>query len=144
MTLTDIPLASGLRRLFDLAIETVLCGVRRFRRGDANATAAEALSLRRRLTRLMRYAFVLAATALPPLAPSRASPCATPSAMAAAFFAPRGLRCCFAFAAAGAAAEPAPVAAAAEAEAPEVDAEVEAEDVAPETVAETEDADPGA
>jgi len=54
-----------------MALESVLHGVRRFRRGDANATAAEALTLLRRLTRLLRLAFVLAATWLPPLPPMR-------------------------------------------------------------------------
>lgn len=71
MTPADLPLPSGVRRLFDLAMETVLSGVRRFRRGDANATAAEALTLLRRLTRLLRFAFVLAATWLPALPPVR-------------------------------------------------------------------------
>ena len=71
MNITDLPLPSGVRRLFDLALETVFSGVRRFRRGDANATAADALTLLRRLTRLLRFAFVLAATWLPPLAPTR-------------------------------------------------------------------------
>ena len=67
MTHQDLPLPSGVRRLFDLALQTVLIGVQRFRRGDANATAAEALTLLRRLTRLLRFAFVLAATWLPPM-----------------------------------------------------------------------------
>lgn len=72
MTCADLPLPSGVRRLFDMALEAVLHGVRRFRRGDANATAVQALTLLRRLTRLLRFAFVLAATWLPPLPPTRA------------------------------------------------------------------------
>lgn len=68
MSLAALPLPPGVRRLFDLALETVLSGVRRFRRGDANATAAEALVLIRRLSRLLRFAFVLAAAWLPQMA----------------------------------------------------------------------------
>ncbi len=79
MTLTDLPLPSGVRRLVDFAIETVRSGVRRFRRGDANATAAEALTLLRRLTRLLRYTFVLSATWLPPVEPARVRTRATTS-----------------------------------------------------------------
>lgn len=72
MTMTsDIPLPSGLRRLVDDLLVVVRIGVRGFRRGGehANAPAGEAVSLLRRLTHILRFAFVILAVHLdlPPL-----------------------------------------------------------------------------
>jgi hypothetical protein len=72
MTIADIPLGSGLRRLVDGYIDEVRLGVRRFWSGGIhrNAPADESTSLVNRLIRLLRYAFVILAAHLE-LAPVR-------------------------------------------------------------------------
>lgn len=64
MNIAAIPLPSGLRRLVDDLIGVVRGGVRRFWRGGDNAPAGEAMTLVRRLARILRCAFVLLAVHL--------------------------------------------------------------------------------
>ncbi len=72
MMTTDIPLPSGLRRLVDDLLVAVRAGVRGFRRGaHANAPSGEAVSLLRRLTQIVRFAFLILTVHMTP-APVRA------------------------------------------------------------------------
>ncbi len=62
----DIPLASGLRYIVDDLFVAVRLGMRRFWRGGvyANAPAGESLVLLSRLSRILRWAFVILAAHL--------------------------------------------------------------------------------
>jgi hypothetical protein len=71
-TFADIPMPSGVRRIADMLYDAVRRGLWGFaRRGDhANAPAGERLSLLNRLARILRFAFLLAATCID-IAPAR-------------------------------------------------------------------------
>ena len=73
MTLTDFPLATGLKRIVDGLIRSVADGVRGFRAGGAHANHPPGLSLAilNRLVRVLRFAFLMVATQLE-LEPARA------------------------------------------------------------------------
>ncbi|MDX2234778.1 MAG: hypothetical protein NW200_09790 [Hyphomonadaceae bacterium] len=71
-TTADIPLPSGLRHIVNDLIVAVRIGLRRFWRGGeyANAPASESLTMIHRLSRILRWAFVILAVHLE-LAPHR-------------------------------------------------------------------------
>lgn len=62
MTLADVPLASGLQHLVDCLIEAVWSGVRGIRAGGRYAGSSLALCVLNRLTRIVRFVFLIVAT----------------------------------------------------------------------------------
>lgn len=73
MTVADIPLPSGLRLIVDVLLGTVASALRGFRRGGAfaNRPPWTSLAILRRLTRIVRYAFLIIATQIE-IAPCKA------------------------------------------------------------------------
>ncbi len=85
-THADIPLASGLRYIVDDLFVAVRLGMRRFWRGGpyANAPAGESIALLNRLSKILRWAFVILAAHLElkpqkPRSPADRVPARTPA-----------------------------------------------------------------